>query len=358
MYRSLLFTLFGFALSLFSEAAGPSALILKNGDRLTGEIVREADGKMIVRTEAMGVIAVTKGAIEKVVAVSAVLGGSEVAKPAAQSQPVPAPAPKPPPPPAAAVAKAPVPPSAPAAAPQRKTWGQIWRATKGSMEASFNDQTGRHTSKNLTLRGDLDYVDGLNRYHIDGRYYYGKYDGYLHSDRRDTSFRWRRDLTKRYFFQSTTSHTLDNVKLIDFNLEQNLGLGWAAISDKRQDLNFVAGATGQSRKAFGQDTDTIALAELSQQYSLKLNDRLTFRHDASAQYSSVSRSPYVLINGQMIPSNTEAENYRLRLNVALQGKLTERISMTLRYEYEYDNVVQAANLKSDQRTSTSVGYHF
>lgn len=386
MFLRALSILLGFAACLGLAAAAPSLVTLKNGDRVTGEVVREADGKVVVRTESLGELAVPRAAVEKiealpqkqaqVAAVQPMKAGEAPAvtiSPTSKPKAVPAPAQSPNVAAATSpkIAPAPSPASAPAAAPAaqavakaapaqppKKPWRQVWKETRGSMETSYNDQTGRHTSKNLTFRGDLDYNSGPDRYHLEGRYYYGKYDGYIHSDRRDTAFRWRHDLTKRFFSQATTSHTLDNVKLIDLNFEQNLGLGWAAVADKRQELSLVAGATGQSRRAFGKDTDTLALAELSQQYSLKINDRLTLRHDATAQYSTVSRSPYVVINGQLIPSDTEADNYRLRVNFSLQGKLTERISMTLRYEYEYDNIIQLANLKSDQRTSTSVGYHF
>ena len=54
----------------------------------------------------------------------------------------------------------------------------------------------------------------------------------------------------------------------------------------------------------------------------------------------------------------EAENYKVRFNSTLQGKLSERISINLRYEYEYDNAILDENGRTDKRVTSSVGYSF
>jgi putative salt-induced outer membrane protein YdiY len=54
----------------------------------------------------------------------------------------------------------------------------------------------------------------------------------------------------------------------------------------------------------------------------------------------------------------EAENYKVRFNSSLQGKLSERISLNLRYEYEYDNAILDKNGRTDRRVTSSLGYSF
>ncbi|MCB1103627.1 MAG: DUF481 domain-containing protein [Cephaloticoccus sp.] len=54
----------------------------------------------------------------------------------------------------------------------------------------------------------------------------------------------------------------------------------------------------------------------------------------------------------------EADNYKVRFNSTLQGKMSERISLNLRYEFEYDNAVLNKEARSDQRITSSVGYAF
>ena len=54
----------------------------------------------------------------------------------------------------------------------------------------------------------------------------------------------------------------------------------------------------------------------------------------------------------------EADNYKVRFNSTLQGKMSERISLNLRYEFEYDNAILNKEARSDQRITSSVGYAF
>ena len=54
----------------------------------------------------------------------------------------------------------------------------------------------------------------------------------------------------------------------------------------------------------------------------------------------------------------DVQNYRVRFNSTLQGRVTDRISMNLRFEYEFDNTIADRDAKSDQRISSSLGYAF
>jgi putative salt-induced outer membrane protein YdiY len=53
-----------------------------------------------------------------------------------------------------------------------------------------------------------------------------------------------------------------------------------------------------------------------------------------------------------------SENYKLRFNTTLQGKVSERISMNIRYEYEFDSAVFVRDAEYDQRITSSLAYAF
>jgi putative salt-induced outer membrane protein YdiY len=80
--------------------------------------------------------------------------------------------------------------------------------------------------------------------------------------------------------------------------------------------------------------------------------------DFLAQYSPVSRGDYILREGELVATNNEIRNYRIRVNSALQGKVTDSISMNLRFEYDLDNTVIEQSAKADQRIISSIGYAF
>ena len=48
----------------------------------------------------------------------------------------------------------------------------------------------------------------------------------------------------------------------------------------------------------------------------------------------------------------------MRFNSTLQGKVTERVSVNLRFEYELDNAIQIEDARETQRLTSSIGYAF
>jgi putative salt-induced outer membrane protein YdiY len=228
---------------------------------------------------------------------------------------------------------------------------------KGKVEFGYQQNSGREDALNLTLRGEAERKVGVNSYRGEARLIYAKQQGVINTDRDDGSFRWRHELSERVFAQSLSSYTKDRVKQIDQNIEQNLGFGYRLFQDPRHSTNVGAGVTAQYREAFGINTGVSYLGELFQDYTYKLNGRITFTQDSSVLYSPARRGHYVVIDNNLVQSDG-TNNYRLRFNSSLQGKITQRISMNLRFEYEFDNSVINRDARSDERISSSIGYGF
>ena len=47
---------------------------------------------------------------------------------------------------------------------------------------------------------------------------------------------------------------------------------------------------------------------------------------------------------------------RAEVNAALEGKVTNQLSLNVRFEYDYDRAVPEVDLRGDQRLITSLGY--
>jgi putative salt-induced outer membrane protein YdiY len=180
----------------------------------------------------------------------------------------------------------------------------------------------------------------------------------VNNDRYEGSFQWRRELGERTFAQSLTTYFQDDLKDINRNWEQNIGAGYRLIQTEEHVMNLGAGLTGQYREANFSPSGFYTLVELFQDYTYQVNKRITFRQDAQAQFSSDGGIKFIANQPQPVPTLDTADNYKIRFNSVLQGKITEQLSMNLRFEFEYDNAIRPSSARTDQRIISSLGYAF
>lgn len=373
--------------ALLTVSSRAAEVQLNNGDRLTGEITRREDGRIHLHSPLFGNVVIAESDIaslndprvpgESLVGLPPVI--SSATAPAAGTLPTPegqislshvastATAAFSAPPAAgtktsvtstaaaipATTAASAASTSAGSNSPARRLAG--WR---GTIEFGFQQEAGRREGISTALRADAERERGPNQLKVNVRSLYSELDDQLISERSDASVRWRRQLSNRVFAQSVTSFLSDNIKAIDQNYEQNAGFGYALIKRDRHVINVGGGVTGQFRNALRLNDGLAVLGEVFEDYTFRINSRLTFAQDFLAQYSPVSRGAGLLRDGDLLATTGELRNYRIRLNSALQGKVTEAISMNLRFEYDLDNTVIEQSAKADQRLISSIGYAF
>lgn len=317
-------------------AALPAAqLQLSNGDRITGELIRREDGKIHFRSSILGelIIAETDAVVMDTpeTPVESLAGLppdiEQVHLRDAES----------------------LRPVAPIAA--SKPW-------KGKLEFGYQNQVGRNSTLNYSARTEVERASQKNQYRLNARYLYGESNQLLNSDRRDASFRWRHQISERIFGQTLTSYSSDQISNIDLNAEQNAGLGYRILQGERQTGSVGAGMTVQYREAEGVEKGAAYLGEFFQDYTYKLNGRLSFLQNLNVLYSPDGRARILSSNTATALMSDAAENYKVRFGSTLQGKLSERISLNLRYEYEYDNAILDKNGRTDRRVTSSLGYSF
>lgn len=316
--------------------AGFSAveLHLRNGDRITGQLIGRSDGKLIFLSPFLGQIAVPEDQAVVVDAPDTPVESLAGIPPASSTLP-----------------RANAPAHGMSGAPPKKPW-------QGKVEFGFLQQTGRTDTAQVSLRADAERTLGKNNYRFEGRALYSEQYQQTTSDRYDALLRWRHELSGRVFSQAQSSYTKDRVKQISNNFEENVGVGYKLLQRPRHTASIGAGVTGQYRDATGVESGTAFLGEVFQDYSYKLTGRLTILQDSNVSYAPTARNRYAYTGSNYIPTDGTATNYRLRFNSALQGKVTERVSLNLRFEYEFDNAILDPKAKVDQRVTTSIGYGF
>ncbi len=311
-------------LALSALSAQAEVLQLANGDRLQGRLVAKEKGTIRWESPILGLITVGESQASVVPDSAAPRAGTAV--------------------PGVAGAAAPA-----AAAPAR------W---KSKIESGFALQSGRSDRADVNLRVETALERKRNAYLAQARYLYSKADGSVTTDRTEAAFRWRRELDTRWFGQTNTSYLSAKIKGIDHNAEQNVGLGYRLLKTARTSASLGAGLTSQYRSIHNAGTGHSLFGEVFQDFAVKLSPRLDLGQDFKAQYSPSGRGIRLLPNGTVQIIDTDVTNYKLTFNSFLRGKITETLSLALRYEYEFDNTYVSDSSKSDQRITTTLGYTF
>jgi putative salt-induced outer membrane protein YdiY len=313
-------------------------LQLANGDKLTGELLWRAEGSLRFRSAVLGDITLA----ESDAAILELPDESE--KPNAPAANV------------KSAASGPKPGLANQAqtrsdAPEPGRW-------KGKMEVGYTQQSGPRDTLNYNLRLEGEKTVRKNALRASARTVYAEQNESPSADRTDASLRWRYQLTQRAFTQSQTIYYADTITQIDTNVEQNAGLGYRILNSTRHTANLGAGVTGQYREWAAGTNGFAPYGEVFQDYIFKINERITLNQDLVAQYSPSDRAFNIPSRGSPATVDPDAQNYKVRFNGSLQGKVTERVSVNFRFEYELDNAIKLEDAREAQRITSSIGYAF
>jgi putative salt-induced outer membrane protein YdiY len=317
-------------------AQGADEVRFKNGDRLTGTVVEQTAEFIRFRHATLGEVRIATAEASVVELPDTPAESLAGLPPQTESAP-----PSPPARPITPPGTKPAPRATAAARPDPSRW-------RGKIEFGFKQESGATDSVDFSLRGDTERKIGRNQYRATGRLLYGEKNDRKSADRYDASFRWRRDFEGDFFSQALTTYLSDQIKAIDGSYEQNIGVGYRVINRDRHIVNAGVGATGQYRQAIGADPNVQLLAEFFEDYTYKINGRFTLTQNSLVQWSDEETGPVA----------AGRQNYKLQFDAALQGKFTDRLSLNLRFEHEFDNSVVKRDARSDQRITSSLGYAF
>lgn len=118
---------------------------------------------------------------------------------------------------------------------------------KKRLQLGMTAQSGRDDKTDLYYRFDMQRTREKHQYRLDAEYFYGKTGDTITSSKFKSDFRWRQDIGPGVFYQSTTSYGSDEVKLIDANLEQKLGLGLRFIETDTMTISSGAGGNSTAK---------------------------------------------------------------------------------------------------------------
>ncbi len=343
------------AAALLAVAAAPglraARLILKNGDRLTGTVIKREDGKIYFHSDVLGDLV----APENIVTIVDAPPPSTTAQTLAGLPPKPVVTASTPAPAVEAVHSLGI-------LPWLEKPFLILRpvVTKWTGKVEFGYGNELNTSRSITtnLSAEAERNVGPDDIRFKGSYLYASTAGIPTTDQDEIDFRWRHNLSERWFTQAITSYSSDKIRLINTDIEQTADIGYKVFATARQTANIGGGLMLQYFDATGVDKGSDYLGNAFQDYSYKINGRYTFTEDATIQYSPEERGRSGVVADLSSPVNTQSRNYDYKFEATLQGKINNHLSLNLHFQYEYDNAVLDPHARADQHILTTVGYGF
>jgi putative salt-induced outer membrane protein YdiY len=310
------------AASLSASPASDAATVqLAGGDRLSGTITARDETSLTLQNEFLGAVKIPLSAVASV---------TEDAPAAAKA------APPPPPPPAPAKAEKP-----------KGFWARInpLSAWKSNLSVGLGFLSGVKDSRSSAVSFDTERKWNGNelRFEILQQYEMTTANGVdnVSQDNLKVLGRYRRDISARFFLQSESQYSYDNVKAIDLDLRESVGLGWRVIKGEKLTLSLTPAFTAQYQEVAGECLDPLFSPTLFEELAWELNASTGFRQEFSVLFP---------VNGDADPS--------WHTSLALKRRLTDVFSLNLLYIYDYDGTLPANTKASQQSLNLMLGASF
>ena len=332
-----------FFLSLNLLAAGSAQaleIILKNGDRLNGELVRQTESHVVMAHPQLGELEIAKSALQSL--------------PAALQTTPPSPSPEP------DAAAGPALPSTGETDAEETVNGledlhglaQYLPRTlirtlvkmNASIGLSYNLQESTKDTEDRRFFFNSQWNNGKSEFRLDTDYRFSEKNKEISEDRFLADFRFRRNRTENLVLQSLTSYKTDEVRQFNHWIKQGIGLGRRWEVSPR--LAFVA---GPEVAVLFRDLE-VANEELGGWFYLG-----SFFQDTEFQINDVYQIDQKAM-AYLDPSDDE--NWGYSFDVKLTGKISRGLSLRLGYEFNYDNQVPPTVPPEQTTFYSSIMYTF
>ena len=291
-------------------------LHLKNGDKLTGHIVSETDGILMLDTVWQ------KGLV---VPIDQIESRAAVVNPVAEN--------KPPEPPTeqVPVVETPKPPLEPG----------FWSRWKGDVQVGLDISRSEKNRELWYGRTKLTYGHNKLREIIDYQAAYGKTDGILSANRMDGSTKTDWDLSTRSFAYNLALASYDELRKIDYHYEVGPGLGYRIITGTNYVLNGETGFSYTETGFANTRTRTEANWRIAEDFTWNLNSKLNLEEKLA-----------------FTPKVDDMGAYRIRFESTLKFLLMKNLSLNLSMLNLFDSRPAPGVSRNDLQIRSTVGFSF
>lgn len=211
---------------------------------------------------------------------------------------------------------------------------------KKNLQFGFNSTTGRRDLSTLNYRLDMSRKIEKSRLKFNADYAYGEANGVTNLDKFSTKFRWRKDISPGVFYEAQSLYSRDSIKLIDSNIEQKVGLGTRLLDSEGSTLSAGVGAVGRWREINQRGTQSDALINVFQDWEYKLTEKVSLKQDFKFA----------------MPTD-ETDDYEIDFAASVRSNVTESINLSVQLQLGFDNSLPE-DRREDRRLISSLGYSF
>jgi len=208
------------------------------------------------------------------------------------------------------------------------------------IEFGMSSQNGRRDKVDFNALYSMHRKIESNDFRLLFRRYYGESNQEKTTDRTNSNFRWRHDISPGVFYQADTEYSSDRIKEIDLNLEQTLGLGYRLLNQRALKVSTGMGMSSRYRDTATESGETSYLVDLFQDVDYRVSSRLRLTQEFKLEVP---------------PDNDEEYEYEFRMGMT--SKVNEALHLSLRYQLEYDRSLPE-DRREDQRVVSSLGIDF
>ncbi len=332
-------------------SAPPTTIQLRNGDRLTGEIVREDSRRLILRSPITGKITIPLDQIERRLTLQA----TNTVPATAVSPPAPEPAGSPAAPsPAPSTAAVPPPPTPPLTNnPPVKpsgigSWIPSWishMTTNWHGNVGLGMNLGFGTTERQTFFVNANALHKWDRMvnTINYSAAYGFVDNTQSANRMDGTIKTDVfvDRTRHFYLYNLGLGGYDYIRLINMRLEEGLGVGYKVYDRNRMVINVEVGGQVQYFDYVRQADRTLWSARVSENLTWKPSDKFTLTQRL-----------------QYMPNISEPTDYRIRLDLVASYPLYKRLTVSLNAVNEYESRPARTTDNNDLQITTNINVSF
>ncbi|HEY1171237.1 MAG TPA: DUF481 domain-containing protein [Verrucomicrobiae bacterium] len=299
---------------------------LKNGDRITGSVLKEDETSLHMATKWNPSLVVPKTEIEK--REEQGVGAEPVAVlpvPAVIDPPKPAPAPAP---------VAAVPPATPP-----KPAG-VWKA---NIQLGADLRQSTVSSYLYSASAKVTYTRAEWHNSADWRYSYGKSGNVLSADRMDGTLKTDMDLgqEKKWFVYALGGAGYDEVRKIDYQYEFGPGLGRHILTRTNMTLNGEAGFSFQQQNFSNASRRSDLRLRVAEDFFWRISPKVKLEQKAEIQ-----------------PAFDDPADYRIRLEAGVSYALFNNVSWNVTVIDIYDSDPTTGVSKNDLQVRSGVGISF
>jgi len=326
----------GVLLTVWSNAsavATPVVAILRNGDRITGELVAQETNQVIIATGWAGTLTLPLSALG---GLQTTTGDKLIPATAAEKPPVPAEN-------VAATKPAESKPTAKAALAKSPPKRLISNVQLGSNFA-FGAKDQNLVYARLKMTYAQPYEQNPKKFFrslVDVAGDYGENENVRSANRVNGSLKTDFDVGERSYFYNVISSGYDEARKIDFQYAVGPGYGFHAIKQPKFELNLESGVDYQEQqRSTGNDTSS-AYLRLSDDFTWKIGSRLT-----------VSKKFEYFLNGE------DFQQFRMRLDAGIGYRLVDGLSLNLNVLDLYDTDPAPGVDRNELQIRSTIGITF